>query len=156
MIRFPGLISRSPAHRRFPQVLDTPVHRTHLRRPLLLLALLAACGGSENAIAPQYEPQVVNLQNDFAFQVTALDRVSDNIQYTWRNDGTAATVNQSPSNLSGTVSLVILDANGTQVYARSLTDNGTFTTTSGGAGNWTVRVAFSQASGAVNFRLQKP
>jgi hypothetical protein len=135
------------------------LHRSHRRRfaAVAALALSAACGGgADNATAPQYQPQVVNLQNDFAFQVTALQNVSDNVQYTWKNDGTAASVNQSPSNLSGSVSLVILDAAGTQVYSRSLVDNGTFTTTAGTAGNWTVRVRFSQASGAVNFRLQKP
>ena len=99
---------------------------------------------------------MVNLASDFAFQVSALDNVSDNVQYIWQNDGTSANVNQSPSNLSGTVSLVIVDANGAQVYSRSLADNGTFTTAVGKAGNWTVRVQFSQASGAVNFRLQKP
>lgn len=133
------------------------MHPTRLRRlpALAALSLLAACGGN-NATAPRYQPQVVNLTNDFAFQVTALDNVSDNVQYTWRNDGTSANVNQSPSNLSGTVSLVILDANGTQVYSRSLAENGTFATAVGNAGNWTVRVQFSQASGAVNFRLQKP
>ena len=117
--------------------------------------LLGACGSS-SATAPRYQPQVVNLANNFAFQVSALDNVSDNIQYAWQNDGTTANVNQSPSNLSGTVSLVILDANGTQVYSRSLADNGTFTTSVGKAGSWTMRVGFSQASGAVNFRVQKP
>ena len=129
----------------------------HLRRlpALAALTLLGACGGS-NATAPRYQPQVVNLANDLAFQVSTLDNVSDNLQYIWQNDGTTANVNQSPSNLSGTVTLVILDATGTQVYSRSLADNGTFATAVGKAGNWTVRVRFSQASGAVNFRLQKP
>ena len=133
------------------------MHPAHLRRlpALAALTLLGACGGG-NATAPRYEPQVVNRANDFAFQVSALDNVSDDLQYIWQNDGTSANVNQSPSNLSGTVSLVILDANRTQVYSRSLADNGTFTTAAGKAGNWTVRVRFSQASGAVNFRLQKP
>ena len=135
------------------------MHRSYLHRLAALAALVlsAACGGGAgNATAPQYQPQVVNLQNDFAFQVTALQNVSDNVQYTWKNDGTAASVNQSPSNVSGSISLVILDAAGTQVYSRSLADNGTFMTTAGAAGNWTVRIRFSQASGAVNFRLQKP
>lgn len=133
------------------------MQRTPLRRlpQLVALALLAACG-SDSAIAPRYQPQLVNLPNDFAFQVTALSNVSDDLQYTWRNDGTTANVNQSPSNLSGTVSLVIFDATGVQVYSRSLSSNGTFTTTAGTAGNWSVRVHFSNASGAVNFRLQKP
>jgi len=133
------------------------MHRRHVRlfAALATAATLAACGGS-NATAPRYQPQVVNLTNDFAFQVTALNNVSDDIQYVWRNDGTTANVNQSPSNLSGTVTLVIVDAAGTQLYSRSLAENGTFTTAVGTAGNWTVRVHFSNASGAVNFRLQKP
>lgn len=133
------------------------MHPAHLRRlpALVALIMVGACGGN-NATAPRYQPQVVNLPNDFAFQVTALNNVSDNLQYTWQNDGTSANVNQSPSNLSGTVSLIILDASGTQVYSRSLAENGTFATTTGTAGNWTVRVRFSQASGATNFRLQKP
>ena len=135
------------------------MYRSHFYRlaTFAALALSSACGsGADNATAPKYQPQVVNLQNDFAFQVTTLQNVSDNVQYTWKNDGTAASVNQSPSNLSGSVSLVILDAAGTQVYTRSLADNGTFMTSAGAAGNWTVRSRFSQASGAVNFRLQKP
>jgi hypothetical protein len=133
------------------------MQRTHVTRLQLLfaLALGGACGGS-SATAPRYQPQVSNIANTFAFQVTALQNVSDNLQYTWQNDGTAANVNQSPSNLSGGVSLVILDAAGTQVYSRSLAENGTFTTAAGTSGKWTVRVAFSSASGAVNFRLQKP
>ena len=115
---------------------------------------LAACGDS--ATAPLFQPDVANVTNSFAFQATALRNVSDVGQYRWRNDGTTANVNQSPSNLTGTVSLVVLDAAGTQVYSRSLADNGTFVTSAGTAGLWTVRVTFSNVSGAVNFRLQKP
>lgn len=131
--------------------------RAH-RYPLTAMAafaVLAACSDN-NALAPQYQPQVVNLPNEFAFQVTGLRDVSDNLQYVWRNDGTTANVNQSPSDLTGTVSLVVLDAAGSQVYSRSLAENGTFSTTPGTAGNWTVRVQFSRAGGAVNFRLQRP
>lgn len=131
------------------------MRRTHLRRlpALLAFALVTSCDGND-ATAPRYQPEVVNLTNDFAFQVTALDGVSDDVQYTWRNDGTSANVDQAPSNLSGTVSLVILDAEGTQVYSRSLAESGTFATTAGVAGNWTVRIHLANAGGAVNFRLQ--
>jgi len=132
------------------------MHRIRLYPVVVGFVLLAACGGSSNATAPRYQPQVVNLRNDFAFQVTSLNNVADDLQYVWQNDGTSANVNQSPSNLSGAVSLVILDAAGTQVYSRSLAENGTFATATGQTGNWTVRIHFSNASGAVNFRLQKP
>ncbi len=127
---------------------------THVLPALVPFLSLVACG--ESATAPRFQPEVANTVNNFAFQVTALRNVSDIAQYSWRNDGTSANVNQSPSNLSGTVSLVVLDATGTQVYSRSLTDNGTFVTSAGTAGLWTVRVTFSNVSGAVNFRLQKP
>jgi len=133
------------------------VHLTHVFRARLLfgLALVVACGGN-SATAPRYQPQVSNVTNNFSFQVTTLQNVSDDLEYKWQNDGTTANVNQSPSNLSGTVSLVILDAGGTQVYSRSLLENGTFNTTTGTSGTWTVRVHLSNASGAVNFRIQKP
>ena len=118
-------------------------------------AFIAACGGGD-ATAPRYQPQVSNVANNFAFQVTALDKVTDDLQYLWQNDGSSANVTQSPSTLSGTVTLIILDASGTQVYSRSLAENGTFATSTGTSGKWTVKVHFSQTSGAVNFRIQKP
>lgn len=96
------------------------------------------------------------MANSFAYQNSALSNVSENVVYTWRNDGTSANVNQSPSNLSGAASLVVVDAAGKQVYSRALTENGTFMTTAGTAGSWTVRVNLSNVSGAVNFRLQRP
>ncbi len=119
------------------------------------LAILVGCGGND-ATAPRYQPQVTNIANSFAFQVTGLQRVTDNIVYTWRNDGTTANVNQSPAGLQGTATLVVSDAVGVQVYSRALAENGTFVTTSGTSGNWTIRVQFSSASGTSSFSLQKP
>ena len=123
---------------------------------LIAFALVAGCGSDPVPTAPRFQPELTNLPNSFAFQATALQNVSDNRQYVWQNDGRTANVNQSPSNLSGTASLVVLDAAGTQVYSRSLAENGTFVTVAGVAGSWTVRVNFANVSGAVNFRLQRP
>jgi hypothetical protein len=64
-------------------------------------------------------------------------------------------VNQSASVSSGAVGLVLLDANGVQVYSRSLADNGTFSSGAGAAGSWTVRVTYSSADATVNFRVDK-
>ena len=124
--------------------------------------MLAGCGDSTTETAPTtttpppYQLELSNVANSFAYQASPLKSVSGLTAYTWRNDGTIANVNQSPSNLTGTASLVVLDAAGTQVYSRSLTDNGTFVTSAGTAGMWTVRINFSNVSGAVNFRLQRP
>ncbi|MGE0355237.1 MAG: hypothetical protein AB7Q69_18660, partial [Gemmatimonadales bacterium] len=58
---------------------------SNLRLPLaaLALALVTACG-SDNAVGPQYQPQVVNNPNvAFSFQATGLQGVSDVVSYTW-------------------------------------------------------------------------
>ena len=56
---------------------------------------------------------------------------------------------------SDSATLVVLDADGEQVYTRSLAENGTFVTAAGAAGSWTIRVTYSAASATVNFRVQK-
>jgi hypothetical protein len=72
-----------------------------------------------------------------------------------QNTGTTATINQSAAFTSGSATLVLHDANGVQVYNRSLADNGTFSSDAGTAGTWTVRVIYNTADATVNFRLDK-
>ena len=61
-----------------------------------------------------------------------------------------------PSGLTGTVSLFVSDGAGSQVYQHALTDTGTFTTSAGMAGSWTVRVHLEDAKGGFSFRLKAP
>lgn len=131
--------------------------RTRFVAPYALaaLALLAAC---ETAIVaePVYQPQIINAPNDFAYQVTGLDVFTSESVYSWVSDGRAASVVQSPTLLTGAATLFIADASGAQVYQRSLAENGTFMTTAGTAGTWTVRLRFLEASGSATFHLTKP
>lgn len=131
--------------------------RTRLFAPftVIALALLAAC---DTAIVaePVYQPQIVNVRNDFAYQVLGLDVFTSDVVYAWQSDGAAATVMQSPNVLTGTATLFIADGSGAQVYQRSLGENGTFTTTAGVPGTWTVRLKFQEASGDATFHLTKP
>lgn len=128
--------------------------RLHARSVMLALAMLAAAGCND-ATSPRYEPEVTNATNSFEFQVTDLVRVSDALEYRWQNDGTTATINQSTVLTAGTATLTLRDAAGTQVYSRSLTENGTFTSAAGVAGQWRIRVVFGNASGTANFRVQR-
>ena len=125
------------------------------RRALTFLALAAACSDA-NVIGPANQLEVNNATDTFQWQVIALDKVSQTLTYTWANTGTTANVNQASSLSGGTATLEVLDAAGTQVYSRSLAENGSFVTDAGTAGDWTVRVTLDSATGAVNFRLQKP
>ena len=132
-----------------------PRTRLFAPRTLVALALLAAC---DQAIVsePVYQPQIVNVRNDFAYQVLGLDVFTSEAVYAWQSDGAAATVMQSPNVLTGTATLFIADGSGAQVYQRSLAENGTFTTTAGVPGTWTVRLKFQEASGDATFHLTKP
>jgi len=46
----------------------------------------------EKSHRASFQPQVINLPNDFGLQVSALDAVSQDVQYTWQNDGSATSV----------------------------------------------------------------
>ena len=122
---------------------------------LAAFALLAACD-TRVVTEPVYQPQVINVRNDFAFQVTGLEEFTSDVVYSWESDGRAASVLQSPSVLTGDATLFIADAAGVQVYQRSLAENGTFTTAAGSPGTWTVRLKFLEASGSATFHLTKP
>jgi hypothetical protein len=115
--------------------------------------LLVACGDSTFGLG--VEPEIRNLTDNFEFQVSNLDNLSNVVIYTWHNTGTVANVNQSATVTDGSARLEILDAAGALVYARSLTDNGTFVTDPGQTGSWTIRVVLTEADGTLNFRVQK-
>jgi len=117
---------------------------------------MSACGSDRsNPLSPAVQPEIINNTDAFSFQVTGVSNASATLDYTWQNTGTVATVNQSASISAGSATLIIRDAAGTQVYSRSLSDNGTFSTSAGTAGTWTIRVVFTNTSGTVNFRSDK-
>jgi len=125
------------------------------RHVLLAAAFLAVgCGG--NVVGPNNQPEVSNLTDTFEWQVSNLSGVTQSFTYQWSNTGVAANVNQASALTGGTATLTVADAAGTQVYSGSLASNGTLQSSSGTAGNWTVTVALSNATGTLNFRLQKP
>lgn len=127
--------------------------------PLLALALLLAVAGCGNAnvLGPSNQLQVANNPGTFEWQATALDKVTQTVSYQWASTGTTADVNQSSSITSGSATVRITDSAGTELYARSLQQNGTYVTSAGVAGTWTIVVAMNGVSGgALNFRVENP
>lgn len=120
------------------------------------LVMMIGCGGEGGGLLnPQFQPQVANATDNFQFQTTAVTKVTQTLNYTWQNTGTQATINQACAITQGTATLTIRDAAGTQVYQSSLASNGTFQSTAGQAGAWTIVVAVNNLSGTLNFRVQK-
>lgn len=132
-----------------------PLSFIRTRRWLASAALvLAACGG-DSTTAPGRDPEIINATDNFQYQITDITDYSGTQSYTWQNTGTTATVNQSASFAAGSGTLVLRDANGVQVYSRSLADDGTFSSTAGAPGAWSVRVSYNSADATVNFRVDK-
>lgn len=125
---------------------------------LVLVIGLVSC--QDNPLAPNplapFEPEVLNNVDSFALQATGVDGVSTTLQYNWENTGTAANVNQASVLSAGGATLLLRDASGTMVYSRDLAENGTFVSSAGTSGTWTIEVQFSNCSGDVNFRSEKP
>ncbi len=123
---------------------------------VVALALtLAGCEGT-NVIGPANQLEVSNNPGFFSLQVTALDNVSQTLTYSWQNPGTTANVNQASSVSGGTATVLVRDASNAQVYSRNLADNGTFNTTAGTTGTWTVVVTLTDVTGTLNFSLDTP
>jgi hypothetical protein len=125
------------------------------RRRLAAGAILLLAGCGDSATAPGRDPEIINSADNFQYQITDIQGFSGTQVYSWQNSGTTATVNQAAAIAAGSATLVLRDANGLEVYTRSLADNGTFSSSAGTAGSWTVRVIYSGADATVNFRLDK-
>jgi hypothetical protein len=118
------------------------------------VVLLAGCGS--DPVQPLLEPQIVNETDTFQFQATTNGQTTQSFQYSWQNTGTSANVDQSTVLDYGGAVVTITDADGTQVYSRDLAQDGSFSTSQGVAGSWTIRVALTKAVGGLNFRAEKP
>jgi len=115
-------------------------------------ALIVGCSSPTD---PGVQPQVNNATDNFQYQVSNVKNFTGSRVYTWQVTGTKASVNQATTLTAGTVTLLIRDAVGAEVYNQSLAVNGTLDTAAGTTGAWTIRVQYTNATGTVNFRVQK-
>ncbi len=120
----------------------------------MLLGFTAGCGSNNSALNPGFQPQVNNAADNFQFQSTGMQNVSQTLQYQWQNSGTHASINQACSINPGSAFITLRDPGNNVVYSADLAANGTFSSTAGTAGTWTIQLSFSQTSGTVNFRVQ--
>lgn len=122
---------------------------------LLIVVAALATGCGESATSPGTGLEVNNAVDTFQYQVTNVRKYTHETTYAWQTTGAVASVNQATTVTRGSVTLVLLDANRTQVYSRSLAENGTYSSSSGVPGTWTIRLTYSDANATVNFRVQK-
>lgn len=131
--------------------------RTTIRRLLFTLvlgSLPAACGGN-NALAPQYQPQVANTPNVvFSFQATGLDKVSDVVTYAWSASSGNVVIHPATNTTAGTITLYVADATGAVIYNGTVPSSGDITPPTGAGGVWQIRVTLQDYTGTINFEVQ--
>jgi hypothetical protein len=121
----------------------------------VLFALIAAGCGGGNALAPKFEPEVVNTANvTFSFQATGLTSITDDLTYTWSVSSGSIVIHPATSTTGGSLTLNIKDASGAVIYNGPIPPSGDITPPAGAAGAWKVRVIFADYTGTINFALQ--
>lgn len=135
--------------------------KNHQKRATIVLvacvacSLLTGCGAGNSALNPKFQPQVSNKPDNFQFQTTGIQNVTQTLHYSWQNSGAAASINQACAITSGTALLTVRDSNGIEVYSGDLKANGTFTSVTGASGAWSIDVVLTKVNGTLNFRVQK-
>ena len=121
-----------------------------------MLLALGACG-NDPSTPPNIgvEPEIINDTDVFQFQVSSADGYSGTLNYDWNNTGVEANVDQSSAIEPGQAMLVLLDADGAEVYSRDLSEDGSSASGAGVAGMWSVRIECTNLTGTVNFRAEK-
>jgi hypothetical protein len=124
---------------------------------LMSLFLLVSCGSSSTAPTPPpgIQPEIINVTDSFEYQIQDVSSYSGTASYSWENTGTVAAIDHSSVVGSGVGTVVVTDADGTEVYNGTLVASGSFVSQSGTAGTWNVKITYDTFSGTVNFRVQK-
>lgn len=125
----------------------------HTAKVLVLLILVAGCGDSNPA--GSFEPRITNETDSFSFWANNVYLVTERLNYSWANTGTSASVYHASARSNGTGTLILLDAEGRQVYQSDLKSNATEVAEAGVPGTWTVVLDLRQFSGTINFRVTK-
>ena len=119
------------------------------------LLIATGCGDSSNGIGPENQLEVTNAVDQFQFQLTALDKVTDRRSYDWENTGTLATIDISQAITGGSATLTIRDADNMVLYDSEIVQENETTTAAAVSGTWEIEVVLNNATGTFNFRVQK-
>ena len=119
----------------------------------LIVAIMGGCG-DDNPVN-SFSPEISNITDTFIFRANNVYIVTETLTYSWNNTGDQATIEHLTGRSGGTATLVIFDADGTQVYSDELKSSVTEFTQQGNAGTWQVVVDLKEFSGSVYFKLQK-
>lgn len=120
-----------------------------------VLAILTLSGCGDSNPTNSFEPRVTNEVDSFSFWATNVYVVTTRLTYSWTNTGASASIYHASARSRGTGTLMLLDANGGQVYQSNLQSNVTEAAAAGVPGSWTIVLVLEEFSGTINFRVSK-
>lgn len=135
---------------------NAPWTRVAIFVMVVSLAGLTGCGDDDNSLTnPVFQPEINNATDNFQLQATNVKSVTQIVEYSWTNTGTAANIDQSCAITAGTAELSLYDSANALVYTKDLKQGGSYVSGTGATGTWKIRVRLVQVYGTVNFRVQK-
>lgn len=133
----------------------TPILASMTRVGTLALAVFTVgCASDPVSLPAGSSPTVSNSTAQFGWDVSGLDNITQDFEYTWANSSATANVTQASSLGDGAAGILIYDAAGKLVYSTSMEINGAFRTDTGAPGNWTVKVRLDRAFGTLEFSAE--
>ncbi len=124
--------------------------------PAITLMSISGCTEENDGLGPGTFLQVDNVADQFRWQLSATVAVTQTLPYTWTTTGPVADVTQSGNVITGSGTIVVRDADGTEVYSRALNEAGAFQTAAGTVGDWTVVVTLSDVTAVTSFTVEIP
>ena len=121
----------------------------------LVVAITFLSCDSANIIGPDNQLEVGTAANNFQFQVSNLENVTQELNYAWQNTGPQATINVSQAITAGSVMLTITDAEGTVVHQAELRQDDDTDTAVGVEGEWLIELRLEGVTGTFNFTVQR-
>jgi hypothetical protein len=116
--------------------------------------LTAGCNDVVTQIGPENDPTVTNEVGTFRYEAHDLDDVHEEFSFIWQNPGTQAKVLHRGFVPHGSNIIVILDADGTEVYRHDMLFEVDDVTAVGVPGAWTVEFLLHGTTGRIDMQLE--
>jgi len=119
----------------------------------LAVAFGAGCSNPAETLGPKNDVQITNLVGHFQLTVDDMQNVTTTLTFPWNNPGTYATILHESFVPHGTTLLIVLDADGTEVYNGELLYQLEDRTLDGAPGEWTVTFSLDKTVGQIDVTL---
>jgi len=114
----------------------------------------AGCNDVVTQIGPGNDPTVTIQVGSFRYEAHDLDDVHEEFSFVWPNPGTRAKVLHRGFVPHGSNIIVVLDANGTEVYRHDMLFQTDDETAAGVPGDWTVEFLLHGTTGRIDMQLE--